>query len=59
MDFGFFNPNAEGCMDPAAENYNLSAISDDGSCEYFCDESSFTVVVELEQIIFLVKPHGI
>ena len=48
VDFGFFNPNAEGCMDPAAENYNLSAISDDGSCEYFCDESSFTVVVELE-----------
>ena len=48
VDFGFFNPNAEGCMDPAAENYNLSAISDDGSCEYFCDENSFTVVVELE-----------
>ena len=47
VDFGFFNPNAEGCMDAAAENYNLSAISDDGSCEYFCDESSYPVVVEL------------
>ena len=39
VDFGFFNPNASGCMDPTALNFNLSAVTEDGSCNYLCDEN--------------------
>ena len=46
VDFGFFNPNASGCMDSTALNFNLSAVTEDGSCEYLCDENFNTVVLE-------------
>ena len=32
-----------GCTDPAAQNYDASATSDNGSCMYSCTENVFTL----------------
>ena len=37
------NPANPGCIDPLADNYDSTATSDDGSCQY-CDNSSWPPV---------------
>ena len=40
MTIDFEIPIVNGCMDPWAGNYNASANTDDGSCDYSCNEPS-------------------
>jgi hypothetical protein len=34
-----------GCTDPAADNYNANATSDNGSCMYTCNDNVFTLTM--------------
>ena len=53
VDFGFFNPNAAGCTDSSANNYNASAATDDGTCQYeYSDPSCQTIDMPLGWSMF-------